>query len=232
MKELTINQVICPCCNGHFPSFLPYGVIPRPNTKCPTCSSKGRHRLLWLYLKNRTNFFADKLKVLHFAPEKCFEKVFVSLPNLDYVTTDLTRKATINMDITDIPLDDHSFDVILCSHVLEHILDDGKAMRELFRILKPGGWAIIQSPLDTNREQTYEDPTIVLPEERERAFGLEDHVRIYGRDYKDRLAQAGFTVTVDSYGKDLGSDVLQKYGLKPKDIYFCTKPISNNSKLI
>jgi SAM-dependent methyltransferase len=97
-------------------------------------------------------------------------------------------------------------------------------MRELFRILKPGGWGIIQSPIDPNREQTFEDPTIVLPEERERAFGQNDHVRIYGRDYKDRLAQAGFTVTVDSYAKDLGSDVLKKYGLKPKDIYFCTKP--------
>jgi len=220
------NRVVCTLCNGRFRTFLPAGIKPRPNALCPACGSLERHRLLWLYLQNQTNLFSKNLKVLHFAPEVVLQKLLGSLSNLDYVSADLDSPlAKVRMDITRIPFEDGAVDVILCCHVLEHVSEDKKAMRELFRILKPGGWAIIQSPVDLNRENTYEDTRIVLPEERERLFGQKDHLRVYGRDYKDRLLKAGFTVTVDGYVKGLGTALVQSYGLmEDEDIFFCTKP--------
>ena len=147
------NQVICPSCGGHFRKFLPFGVETRSNTRCPRCGSLERHRLIWLYLKNRTYFFTDNLKVLLFALEPIFEKTFKSMPNLDYVSADLNPAlAMVKMDVTNILYEKDYFDVTLCSHVLEHIMDDKKAMRELFRVLKPGGWAILQSPVDLKRD--------------------------------------------------------------------------------
>ncbi len=219
------NRFICPCCNGQFRKFLTGGVNHRPNALCPRCNSLERHRLLWLYLKNQTNIFIDHLKVLHCAPEYIFQKVFKFLPNIDYVSAGLDAPfAEVKMDITNILYDDNSFDAILCNHVLEHVIDDHKAMKELFRVLKPGGWAILQSPIDIEREKTFEDPSIVLPKEREHFFGKDDHVRVYGLDYKDRLEQAGFTVKIDSYATDLGGDMSKKYGLpEHEDIYICGK---------
>ena len=159
------------------------------------------------------------------APEYIIQKFLRSIPNLDYISADLNSSlAMVKMDITNISCKDNSFDVILCYHVLEHIIDDRKAMRELFRVLKPGGWAILQSPMDLKRNKTFEDSHVVLPQDRERIFGQSDHVRIYGRDYKDRLEKAGFTVKVDSYVKELGVDMIKKYCLGKEDIYFCTKP--------
>ena len=156
--------------------------------------------------------FTDHLRVLHFAPEHIFDRAFKSLDNLDYMTADLDpNRAMIEMDITNITYEDNSFDVILCSHVLEHVMDDKKAMSELFRVLSPGGWAILQAPV--LREKTYEDPAIVTPEERERLFGQRDHVRIYGLDYRDRLESAGFNVKVDGYVRKLGSAKIRRYGL-------------------
>lgn len=128
------------------------------------------------------------------------------------------------MDITRIQFEDNTFDVILCSHVLEHVLDDQTAMSELFRVLKPGGWAILQSPIDFKRDKTFEDPDIVLPDDREKAFGLPDHVRIYGRDYEDRLKNVGFSVKMDDYVRTLGIDMVKKYGLpEDEEICFCVK---------
>lgn len=145
------------------------------------------------------------------------------MSNLDYISADLNSPmAMVKMDITNILYEDNSFDVILCSHVLEHVVDDRKAMRELFRVLKPGGWGILQVPI--LRDKTFEDPSIVSPEDRERIFGQKDHVRIYGRDYKDRLEEAGFTVKVDGYVRELGDDKIKKHGLsEDQDIYFCAK---------
>lgn len=219
------NQLTCPCCDTSFRKFLPSGHSPRENALCPKCFSLERHRLLWLYLQNETNFFSDKLKLLHFAPEPCFQKQFQEMPNLEYITTDLSVPGvTIHMDIMDIPFKNNYFDVILCNHVLEHVPDDRKAMSELYRVLKPNGWAILQVPLDIEREETFEDPSIVSPEERARFFGQHDHVRMYGLDYKNRLEEAGFKVKVDDYVKKLGSEVIDKYGLQAsEDIYFCHK---------
>lgn len=219
------DQCTCPCCNGNFRKFLLFGINQRVNAQCPRCGSLERHRLLWLYLKNRTNFFVDNLKVLHFAPEYTFQVKFKLLPNIVYTSADLYSPiAMVKMDITNIDYHDNSFDVIFCNHVLEHIVDDRKAMRELFRVLRPGGWAILQSPIDQKLDRTFEDPSIVRPKDRERVFGRKDHVRVYGRDYKDRLEQVGFTVKLDSYVKDLGIDMIRKYGLMAdEDMYFCTK---------
>ena len=140
----TGDCVTCPCCGNRTASFLPFGLAQRPSAKCPSCGSKKRHRLLWLFLREQTEFFTARLRVLHFAPERCFRKRFQKLPNLDYVTADLApEKVKLVIDITSIPASAGSFDAILCSHVLEHVSDDRQAMRELYRVLKPGGWAAV-----------------------------------------------------------------------------------------
>ncbi|MBU7006399.1 class I SAM-dependent methyltransferase [Phosphitispora fastidiosa] len=217
----------CPCCNNYFYMFLPFGVESnlRPNAKCPVCGSLERHRLLWLYFKTNTNLFSDKLKVLHFAPEYIIQKELKSKPNVDYISADLISDlAMVKMDITDISFKENTFDVILCNHVLEHIVDDGLAMRELYRVLKPGGWAVLQVPIDVNRKKTFEDPAIATPEERQRVFGQYDHVRMYGLDYVDRVRAAGFSVKVDDYVKKFSAEELRKFGLVQKEtVYLCIK---------
>ena len=220
------NRFHCPCCGGRFRKLLHSGLLPRPNAKCPRCGSLERHRLLWLFLTDRSELLFDQAKVLHVAPEFMLQKLFRRLRTINYVSADLdSPRAQVKMDITDIQYDANSFDFILCSHVLEHVMDDRKAMRELYRILKPGGCAVLQSPIDLKQNSTYEDATIVSTAERERVFGQRDHVRIYGRDYRDRLMQAGFHVRTDSYVKELGADRVEKYCLiADEDIYVCTKP--------
>jgi SAM-dependent methyltransferase len=219
------EEFTCPCCNGTFRQLITAGLNDRPNARCPKCNSFERHRLLWLYLKRKTNLFTDKLRMLHICPEYVFQKTLKSLPNIEYIGAGIAAPfATIEMDITDIDEPDNSYDVILCSHVLEHIPEDGKAMSELFRVLKPGGWAILQVPLNYEREKTFEDFSITSPKERERLFGKDDHVRVYGLDYKARLEKAGFTVKVENYLSELGQGYIQKYCLlNREDIYLCTK---------
>lgn len=222
------NNFTCPICRGHFRKFLSYGdKQKRPDVLCPRCRSLERHRLLWMFLNDKTNIFKDNLKILHFAPEPVFQKIFRSVSNIDYVTTDLSsRLADVKMDITNTSFKDNSFDVILCIHVLEHVLKDQDAMRELFRILKYGGWAIIQSPIDVNYEKTFEDFNVISPEDRKCIFGHREHVRIYGCDYKMRLENAGFIVKEDKYIRSLETDIIRKYALigpGGTDVYICTK---------
>jgi FkbM family methyltransferase len=147
-------------------------------------------------------------------------------PNIDYLSADIgSPLAKVQMDITDIKYPDDHFDVIICNHVLEHIPDDWKAMAELYRVLKPRGWAILQVPISLSLNQTYEDPLVTSPEERERAFGQNDHVRIYAKDYRDRLERVGFSVEIFSFVKDFGESSIHKYGLsKDENIYVCSKP--------
>ena len=195
--------------------FLPYGYqIQRPNVLAPGTLSLERHRLLWLYLKNDTDFFNSTMKVLHIAPEQAFYKQFKRQKNLDYITADLNSPlADIKADITNLPFKEGEFDVVFCNHVLEHVLDDKKAMQELFRILKKGGFGIFQVPQEVNSATTYEDASITNPKERIKHFGQYDHVRIYGRDYFDKLRAVGFEVTPIDYSKKLSPDLFDKYRL-------------------
>jgi len=203
-----------------FRTFLPYGYeYPRDNVLSPSTLSLERHRLLWLYLKNETNFFTASKKVLHFAPEQAFYKRFRKQDNLEYTTTDLNSPlADIKADICKLPFKDNEFDVILCNHVLEHIPDDTKAMQELYRILKPGGMSILQIPQDLNREKTFEDNSITDPSERAKIFGQYDHVRVYGRDYFDKLRSIGFKVNEIEYSKSLSEVQIDKYRLAKGEI--------------
>lgn len=222
------NDVYCPCCKGQFRKFLPFGTNSRPDALCPSCLSLERHRLVWLFLTHKTNLFSASLKVLHIAPEFIFQKHFVSMPNLQYLSADLEPdEVMVKMDITNIQYPDASFDVILCNHVLEHIPTDQTAMKELFRVLKPGGWVILQVPLDSTLEQTLEGTPELSPQEREQWFGHHDHVRMYGRDYKTKLELVGFQVAVEGYARELGLESIKKFGLMAdEDIYYCTKPIA------
>lgn len=179
-----------------FRTFLPYGYgSQRNNVLSPSTLSLERHRLLWLYLKIETDFFAAQNKVLHFAPEQCFLRRFREMKNIDYTTTDLESPiADVKADICDLPFEDNTYDVIFCNHVLEHIPDDKKAMQELYRVMKPGGYGIFQIPQDLSREFTFEDNGITDKKERAKIFGQYDHVRVYGRDYFDKLRAVGFEV--------------------------------------
>ena len=226
------TRVTCPCCRWRFQRFLPFGMVARRNNaRCPKCGSLERHRLVWLYLKNRTDFFNKRHRVLHFAPEPIFQKIFQKMSLLRYVTADLSSsRASLRANIMDIPLKDNSFDVVICNHVLEHVVDDEKAMREMLRVLRPGGWALLQSPIDRQRFKTFEDPTIVSPRDRESAFGQHNHLRMYGRDYAERLQNAGFTVKVDKYVEDLEAHLVKKYGLPDEEVYFCAKPLPTTAR--
>ena len=214
------DTVFCPCCTCSFRDFVPYR-IGGINYLCPGCASFQRHRLLWLFLKQQGDLFTKRLRVLHIAPEHCFQQPLRHLPNLEYLSADLDSSLAMEkMDITNIQYPANSFDVILCNHVLEHVSDDRLAMREFVRILKPDGWAILQSPLDTSRATTLEDPSIVTPKDRERLYWQADHLRLYGRDYKERLEQAGFAVSVDPFVNSLGEEAIRRFGLAKEEIYF------------
>lgn len=214
------NTFTDPIDGKSFKMFLPYGYgKQRDNALSPSTLSLERHRLLWLYLKNETNFFTANLKVLHFAPEQAFYKRFRNLKNLDYITTDLNSPlADVKADICNLPFEDNEFDVILCNHVLEHIPDDTKAMQELYRILKLGGMGIFQIPQDLSRERTFEDDSITDKKQRAKIFGQYDHVRIYGRDYFDKLRRIGYKVEEVDYTATLTSDEITRYCLAKGEI--------------
>ena len=205
-----------------FRKFLPYGYDKqRENALSPSTLSLERHRLLWLYLKNETSFFSSgkKLKVLHIAPEQCFLQLFKKQNNLDYITSDLESPiADVKADICDLPFDDNSFDVVFCNHVLEHIPDDTKAMEELYRVLKNNGFGIFQIPQDLNRAITFEDDSITDPKERAKIFGQYDHVRVYGRDYFDKLRSIGFTVDEVDYTKKIAPELVERFALSKGEI--------------
>lgn len=234
LKPYRGDKVYCPICNSKFNEFAPFGLVTRKNARCHTCGALERHRLLWKYLNERTNFFNTnkKIRLLHFAPEKVFYNIFSVSQNIEYNPCDLFPDSyeyggkikIIKVDIINIPFEENYFDVILCNHVLEHIPDDVLAMSELYRVMKKGAWAILQVPIDYNRDITYEDFSITTPEGREKAFGQNDHVRWYGRDYKERLEKVGFNVKEDDYVKSFSSEDLFQYGLIESElIYYCKK---------
>ncbi|ARN71839.1 SAM-dependent methyltransferase [Nonlabens tegetincola] len=198
-----------------FSSFLPYGYENvRENVLSPSTLSLERHRLLWLYLNRELQVFTKPLKLLHFAPEQCFYNRFRNSDNIDYTTTDIESPlADVQADICELPFEDNQYDLILCNHVLEHITNDTKAMQELYRVLKPGGTAVLQIPLDMNRKETFEDDSITDPKQRAQIFGQYDHVRIYGMDYFNKLESIGFKVEAVNYTTTLSSKEIDRYRL-------------------
>lgn len=217
------NNVECPVCESHFRKFLPYGrVTSRSNALCPKCLALERHRLIWLYLKRKTDFFSKEAKMLHIAPELCFMDRFEALENLDYITGDIESPlAKVKMDIHEIPFEDDSIDIIFCNHVLEHVDNDMKALSEMKRVLKPGGWAILQVPFFYPLpETTYEDKSIVDPKEREKAFGQDDHVRMYGQDYAKRLASSGLNVVEERLIDELADEEKMRFALPADEIIY------------
>jgi SAM-dependent methyltransferase len=213
----------CPVCEHSAVAFKTFGRVPRSNARCPTCGALERHRLVWVFLRTRTDLFDGRPKrMLHIAPEPSLFARFRAIENLDYVTADSNKPYTsIRIDITDMPaVATSSVDVLYCSHVLEHVLDDRKAMRECARILKPSGWSVLIVPITART--TVEDPTVTDPQERERLFGQDDHVRRYGPDFRDRLEASGFVVQTYTAADVLGAE-LERYAVPhgAGPIYFC-----------
>lgn len=214
------TKYIDPIDGKGFRKLLPYGYgKQRKNALSPSTLSLERHRLMWLYLKDETDFFTTNKKVLHMAPEQCFINRFKKLKNLDYTTADLYSPIVdVKADILDLPFNDNSFDIVICNHVLEHIIDDKKAMQELYRVLKPNGMGIFQIPQDLSLETTYEDFSITSEEERAKHFGQYDHVRVYGKDYFNRLRDVGFEVNEIDYSKKIKNELVERYCLTKGEI--------------
>lgn len=219
------DQFTDPIDGSSYRKFLPYGYQNlRQNALCPGTLSLERHRLLWLYLDRKTTFLTDSIRVLHIAPEQVFYKKFKSFSHWDYTTSDLhSPLADVKADICALPFEDNSYDFILCNHVLEHIPNDLKAMEELYRVLKPGGTAILQVPLEEGRENTFEDDAITDQQERTRIFGQYDHVRVYGQDYYNRLEEVGFKATAVDFIKEISAADVKRFALPTERIPVVTK---------
>lgn len=219
----------CPICGCRRRKFLPYGyVVQRENALCPNCLSLERHRMLWLYLKQHTTLFDTRPQLLHIAPEvalmKRLRRIYTEVPER-YQTADLESPlADMHFDIQHIPLEGESVDVIFCNHILEHVEDDRVALAELYRIMRQGGWGVMLSPVDRSREHTFEDDTITDAAERTRLFGQYDHRRVYGRDYAQRLAAAGFEVEEIAFAEALSEGAVKLYGLSDEHLYIVRKP--------
>ena len=220
------NKFTDPIDGKSFRKFLSYGYNKlRKNALSPSTLSLERHRLLWLYLTNETVLFERKVKLLHFAPEQAFHTRFKKLNNIQYDSIDINSPlAKIKADICDLPIKDNTYDFILCNHVLEHVLDDNKAMSELYRVLKKGGTGIFQVPIDMNRKKTFQDDSITDKLERNKIFGQYDHVRVYGKDYFNKLKNTGFKVKQIDYSKEFSDEEILKYSIiKGEIIPVCTK---------
>jgi len=230
IKKYEGNDVLCPICNSTFSGFAPFGIVKRENAQCLNCGSLERHRLLWKYFNDKTDLFGGnkKCRVLHFAPEQCFYDYFCENKNIDYIPCDLypqifkykTKVPIEKVDITNIPFPDNSVDVIICNYVMNCIPDEQLALSEMYRVLNKDGWGVFQVPVDLNRKVTYEDFTIVTPLGRERAFGMSECVRWYGRDYAERLMRARFDVVIDDYIRKFSSKELFQYGLMDSEMIY------------
>ena len=212
----------CPICGSRYRRFMPYGyVTSREDALCPHCLALERHRMIWLWLKESSDLFEGYPRLLHIAPEVSLMRHFKRhyRDNRNYITADLESPlADLHFDVQNIPLEDESVDVIICNHLLEHVEDDRRAMAELYRILKHGGWGIMLVPEQRDRATTFEDDTITDPDERTRLFGQYDHRRIYGRDYDERLRAAGFRVERIAYTERLSLEQRQRYAIGTDDL--------------
>lgn len=219
--QVSEPQKKCPICEYKAINFQKYGNTNRPDARCQGCGALERHRLLWLWLLKQKLGFG---KVLHFAPEAFFVKKFQLIFGPGYITADLCRKANVKMDICKIDSGDSFYDMIFCSHVLEHVQDDRKAMSELLRVIKETGIVVLQIPITA--KVTFEDPSINDPKERERIFGQVDHVRKYGPDFYDRLIESGFEVDIVRREDFLTPEEIELYAItRPAgELSVCRKP--------
>ena len=216
------DAVRCPLCDGRFDAFK--HAWNRAQAICWRCGAHERHRFTWLVLEQRPELLDRAGSLLHFAPEYAIERRLRERTDLRYVTTDLDpAKGELVLDLEALDLPDGAFDAVLCSHVLEHVPDDAAAMRELRRIVAPGGWALVMVPIDHGRAATYEDPSITTPEARRDAFWQEDHVRLYAPDVADRLTAAGFAVERVQAGEALGLETVLRHGLLAgEELHLCS----------
>ena len=219
----------CPICGARRRKFLPYGyVTSREDALCPRCLSLERHRLIWLWLQRHSDLFAAHPHILHIAPEVSLMRHFkrhYKEHKERYTTADLESPlADMHFDVQHIPMEARSIDVVICNHLLEHVVDDRLALAELYRILKPGGWGIMLVPEDRSRATTFEDDTITDAKERTRLFGQYDHRRVYGRDYDLRLAEAGFVVERIAVSALLSPEERRRHAVGNDDLVVVHKP--------
>ena len=241
------NNYYCPVCKHEFKTMLPGGFdLPvikekhiigagyRQNNICPRCQSTDRDRLVFLYLKHKTTFFTKHQRVLHVAPEPALYRAFSRLNNIEYYAGTkyqegfYYRDKLLTIDLTNLAFNDNSFDFVIANHVLEHIVDGNKAMTEIFRVLKPGGTAILQVPISAILSKTFEDTSVETKDEREKLYGQFDHVRLYGLDYPKILESVGFFVVKTKPGSgnwQLEKDVKQALN-KNESLYVASKPMS------
>jgi SAM-dependent methyltransferase len=218
----------CPCCGWHGFTFRPYGQLgwKRDDAMCPWCHSLERHRAVFLMLRDDLEDLRSRnggWRTLHVAPELSLKKWLRSV-SADYLSIDTDGTAMAKMDLTALELPDNSRNLVWCSHVLEHVPDDRKAMAEMFRVLEPQGMAVLQVPVDVPR--TDEDPTLTDPAERLRRFQQEDHVRLYGMDVVERLAGAGFDVQVRRV-QEMPAELVRRHALSfrpTNEVFVCRKP--------
>jgi SAM-dependent methyltransferase len=216
-------RLSCPICGYEADHFRPAGIKPRPDAMCPSCGSYERHRGLWLFLRERTSVLSGGIRILHFAPELCFQERFRALPGVTYIDADpYSPVASLRFPMNAIPFPDGAFDFVLASHVLEHIADEQGALREVSRVLAPDGFAVLQVPI-IRQGPTFEDRRIKRPETRLRVYLHPDHVRAYGTDYPERLKAAGLRVTVDGFLRKLSDETKRRHKLSIEDIHVCRK---------
>jgi len=216
----------CPICEGQFRKFLPYGYTDKnsDNRLCPRCLSLERHRLIWLYLQSETELFTKPTKMLHIAPEQSFYKRFKKIETLTYHTGDPESPiADYHFDIHSIPFENNTYDFVMCNHVLEHAEDESKATSEIYRVLKPGGWAILQVPINLAFDQTYEDASITDSKEREKHFGQYDHVRWHGKDYGTRLGKSGLKVDELNFVDHFSTEEIERMRLPQNEILYIAR---------
>lgn len=221
-RQFSGNERYCPICTSNVRGFLEAGLHDRrADAKCPVCKSLARHRLAWQFMLEHTGLMNGYAKsLLHIAPEPHLEHNFRRIAGLKYVSADLENpRATLNLDITATNLPDQLFDVIYCSHVLEHVPADVQALRELGRILKPTGWMIIQIP--ERGIVTIEDFSVTDPQERLKRFGQADHVRIYGSDVLVRFEQAGLQVKRVVADEIFPAQQVTRLSIRGEVLYFC-----------